>query len=105
MKINMDKPTKKNILRFNKDGHADVTQLFTGQHIEMCRTDDGGEEDLCNVCQEDLFFSSEATKRIAILDGELNEVAGWVCPACFTEFDNKDNILVLMSRSPIQGKS
>ncbi len=102
----MGKVVKKNIVKFDKDGHADLTQICTGKHIMLkrdCPPD--GEDDLCSVCSEDLFFSSEVTKRIAILDGDLREVAGWVCPACFTEFDNKDNILVLMSRSPIQGKS
>lgn len=101
----MGKLTKKTVLKFNKDGVPDLQQICTGQHVPMSREDCIEDDDLCSVCSEDLFFSSEVTKRIAILDGDLKEVAGWVCPACFTEFDNKDNILVLMSRSPIQGKS
>jgi len=103
--MTMPKTSKKTIVKFDKDGHADITQICTGQPVPMVREEIDGDDDLCSVCSEDLFFSSEVTKRIAILDGDLKEVAGWVCPACFTEFDNKDNILVLMSRSPIQGKS
>tara|TARA_R110002051_G_scaffold88750_2_gene156457 strand:- start:2177 stop:2482 length:306 start_codon:yes stop_codon:yes gene_type:complete len=60
--------------------------------------------DNCPVCKTDLYYSEEVTKRIAILDCE-EIVTGWVCPSCYSEFDNKDNILVLMSKSPVQGES
>jgi uncharacterized protein YbaR (Trm112 family) len=60
--------------------------------------------DYCPVCQKDLFYSEEITKRIAILNCEQS-VTGWVCPSCYSEFDKKDNILVLMSKSAVQGES
>ena len=100
-------PKIRNIVKYDRDGHADHTQICTGDNVKIEREYTGEEEDddFCDVCQEDLFFSSEITKRIAILDREKKEVKGWVCPACFTEFDNKDNILVLMSNSAVQGKA
>lgn len=97
----------KNIVKYDRDGHADHTQICTGDSLKIERkpTEEDEEDDFCNVCQEDLFFSSQITKRIAILDRGHKEVKGWICPYCFTEFDNRDNILVLMSKSAIQGKA
>jgi len=61
-------------------------------------------DDCCSVCDENLFFTSEVTKRIALLD-DCEEVIGWICPGCYTQFDMDDNIQVLYSKNNIQGKT
>lgn len=98
---------KKPVVRYNKDGKQYDTEMCW-EATPLGREEDliveKGEPDLCNVCNEDLFFSSEVTKRIAIL-GDDKSVTGWICPSCYTEFDNQDKILVLMSKSSIQGKA
>ncbi len=100
----------KSIIKYDKEGAPHSAEICSGDPVPITREYDGPHEDspgndLCRVCKEDLFFSSEVTKRIAILGGKDDEVTGWVCPSCFTEFDVKDKILVLMSRSSVQGKA
>lgn len=98
---------EKPVVRYDKDGKRYDTE-FCWEATPLERADEvkieEGEPDLCGVCDTDLFFSSEITKRIAIL-GDDKSVTGWICPSCFTEFDNKDKILVLMSKSSVQGKT
>jgi hypothetical protein len=100
------KVKSKQLTTYDKEGKSSQTKLVKSPvPIRRITEEHPYEEDLCNVCDEDLFFSSEITKRIAILSSKGDEVTGWVCPTCYTEFDNKDNIQVLMSRTSIQGKS
>lgn len=63
------------------------------------------EEDCCSVCNENLYYSADVTKRIAILGDEETEVVGWICPECYSQFDMDDNIQVLFSKNNIQGKT
>ena len=95
------------VVIYNRDGKAQSTQVCTGglTPLRPITEDEPYEADLCNVCDTDLFFTSDVTKRIAILNGKGDEVTGWVCPTCYTEFDNKDNIQVLMSKTSVQGKA
>ena len=65
---------------------------------------EGSIVDACPVCDKELFYSPEITKRIAIVDNE-EEVKGWICPECYSEFDMSDNIKTLLSKSSIQGKA
>jgi len=96
---------EKPVVRYDKEGQKYDTEVcWQATPLEREIEREEGEPDLCNVCDEDLFYSSEVTKRIAILSDD-KQVTGWVCPSCFTEFNNKDKILVLMSKSSIQGKA
>ena len=51
--------------------------------------------DLCPVCDVNLWHDEKYTKRCAIVDEETDELCGWVCPFCTTEFDNDSNIVDL----------
>tara|TARA_R100000808_G_C2150627_1_gene159419 strand:- start:1355 stop:1600 length:246 start_codon:yes stop_codon:yes gene_type:complete len=51
-------------------------------------------EDLCPVCQEDLYISSTYSKRIGLVD-ENDTLLGWLCYYCRSEFDDKDRIVTI----------
>jgi len=60
--------------------------------------------DSCPVCDEELFYSPEITKRIAIVDNE-ETLQGWICPKCYSEFDMNDNLKTLFAKSSVQGSA
>ena len=51
-------------------------------------------EDLCPVCQEDLYISSTYSKRIGLID-EDEVLVGWLCYYCRSEFDSDDKIITI----------
>ena len=51
-------------------------------------------EDLCPVCQEDLYISNTYSKRIGLVD-ENDTLLGWLCYYCRSEFDDKDRIVTI----------
>ena len=61
-------------------------------------------EDLCPVCNEDLYWNEEVTQRIGILDTK-NEVEGWMCPYCRSEFDIKEKIVYISLPNSKTGKA
>ena len=61
-------------------------------------------KDACPVCDEELFYTPEITKRIAVVDN-AEELQGWICPTCFSEFDIEDNIKTLFAKSGVQGRA
>ena len=52
------------------------------------------EQDLCPVCDFNLYFNSKYTQRIGVLNG-TKDVIGWICPECASEFDKNNNICLL----------
>lgn len=62
-------------------------------------------EDYCPVCNHCLFLSFEHTSRIAIMNNVGDDVVGWICPECYSQFDMEDNPEILLSKSNIQGES
>lgn len=62
------------------------------------------DKDPCPVCDYDLYFDSDATKRIGIINVK-RQVLGWICPECDSEFDLDDNIVYIYGEDSIQGKA
>ena len=56
-------------------------------------------EDLCPVCDGDLYYNDEFTQRIGIINttGD-HEVLGWICPHCKSEFDNSIKLCIFTAR-------
>ena len=54
--------------------------------------------DPCPICSKELHLNDEFTQRVGLL-GNLDEVIGWLCPHCNSEFD-VDNHLTFISPSP-----
>jgi RNase P subunit RPR2 len=61
-------------------------------------------EDLCKICDSNLYYDKQMTKRIGLLDIH-REVKGWICPKCNSEFDLEDNIVYIYGENSIQGKA
>ncbi len=75
------------------------------ENYKKILTDDKGKvEDPCKVCGSELHFDEVASKRVAILD-DNEEITGWLCPHCRTEYDNSDNIVTLLSHIMQEGES
>lgn len=54
------------------------------------------EEDLCPICQKNLYLDERYTKRVGLLDtSNENKYLGWMCPHCKSEFDVNDNIMYI----------
>ena len=66
-----------------------------------------GKEDVidpCPICNVELFFDEETSKRCAILD-EKNNIEGWLCPNCKSEFENDDTVVDLFTNLEVRGES
>ena len=58
----------------------------------------------CPVCENELYFNDELSKKCALLD-DNNFVVGWICPHCRSEFDNDDNIVEIFAGMQGKGES
>ena len=58
----------------------------------------------CPVCENELYFNDELSKKCALLD-DNNFVVGWICPHCRSEFDNDDNIVEIFTGIEGKGES
>ena len=61
-------------------------------------------KDPCPVCDEDLFLDVEFTQRVGLL-GDDDDVYGWMCPFCMSEFNLEGEITRLFGDGEIQGKA
>ena len=61
-------------------------------------------EDPCTVCDEDLYLDSEFTQRVGLLNDD-DDVYGWMCRFCMSEFDIDGNIIRLFRDGKIKGKA
>ena len=59
-------------------------------------------KDLCPVCDENLYLDTEFTQRVGLLDDE-DDVYGWMCPFCRSEFDVDGEILRIFRDGKIKG--
>ena len=51
-------------------------------------------EDNCPICKESLRLTDEISNRFGLVD-EDNNVVGWMCAFCRSEFDEKDKIVTI----------
>jgi uncharacterized protein with PIN domain len=61
-------------------------------------------KDLCPVCDENLYLDSTFTQRVGLLDDD-DDVYGWMCPFCMSEFSLEGDITRLFRDGKIQGKA
>ena len=60
--------------------------------------------DPCPVCGDELYLNDEYTQRVGLLDiGD--DVIGWLCPHCKTEFDVDSNINNFFGKDFIKGEA
>ena len=51
-------------------------------------------KDLCKVCDGDLYYNADYSRRIGLVDEEC-KVLGWMCPHCGSEFTEDDKLVTL----------
>ena len=61
-------------------------------------------KDPCPVCDEDLFLDVEFTQRVGLIDDD-DDVYGWMCLFCMSEFNLEGDIVRLLRDGKIQGKA
>ena len=62
------------------------------------------EEDNCPICKESLALNDEYTQRVGLLDFK-DDVTGWLCPHCKTEFDTDNNVDNFFGKGYIRGEA
>tara|TARA_R100001530_G_scaffold90850_2_gene63124 strand:- start:105 stop:329 length:225 start_codon:yes stop_codon:yes gene_type:complete len=60
--------------------------------------------DPCPICSEELHLNHEFTQRVGLLD-DYDEVIGWVCPHCSSEFDVDNHLVKFMGEGNIRGEA
>ena len=60
--------------------------------------------DPCPICSKELHLNQEYTQRIGLL-GDYDEVVGWVCPFCKSEFDVEDHLTKFLGEGNIRGEA
>ena len=60
--------------------------------------------DPCPVCDKDLHLDNKYTQRVGLLD-DCDEIVGWVCPHCDSEFDKEDHLVRIIGSSGQRGEA
>jgi uncharacterized protein with PIN domain len=60
--------------------------------------------DPCPICNKELHLNHEFTQRVGLLN-DLDEVVGWLCPHCNSEFDVDNHIMKFQGESSIRGEA
>jgi uncharacterized protein YbaR (Trm112 family) len=61
-------------------------------------------DDPCPVCQEELYYDEDYTRRIGIID-DYDKLEGWMCPYCRATFDNSNNLSYINTMNTTQVKA
>ena len=60
--------------------------------------------DPCPICSKELHLNHEFTQRIGLLD-EMDEVTGWLCPHCSSEFNTDNQLTKFMGECGMRGEA
>ena len=60
--------------------------------------------DPCPICNKELHLNNEFTQRVGLL-GDFDEVIGWLCPHCRSEFDTDNKIVKFEGEGNIRGEA
>ena len=61
-------------------------------------------DDPCLICGGELYLDSEFTQRVGLLN-DLDEVTGWMCPHCKSEFDTDGKITSIKGQGNVTGEA
>ena len=62
-------------------------------------------KDLCPVCDENLYYDEQITKRIGLIANDDYTVEGWMCPECKSRFDINDKLTYINASNNMPGKA
>ena len=68
------------------------------------KTKDQDSTDPCPVCKEELYLNEEYTQRVGLVN-DFEEVIGWLCPHCKTEYDTDTKIVRFLGSPEIGGEA
>ena len=60
--------------------------------------------DPCPICNKELHLNDEFTQRVGLLD-DYDEVIGWLCPHCSSEFDQDIRIVKFFGGEGMRGEA
>ena len=60
--------------------------------------------DPCPICSKELHLNHEFTQRIGLLD-DYDEVVGWICPHCRSEFNTDNQLTKFMGECGMRGEA
>ena len=60
--------------------------------------------DPCPICNKDLYLNDEFTQRVGLL-GDFDDVIGWLCPHCKSEFDTDNKLVKFMGEDGMRGEA
>ena len=60
--------------------------------------------DPCPICSKELHLNHEFTQRIGLLDS-FDEVTGWLCPHCRSEFNTDNQLTKFMGEDGTRGEA
>ena len=60
--------------------------------------------DPCPICSKDLYLDETFTQRVGLL-GDDDDVIGWLCPHCRSEFDVDDHLVKYMGENGMTGEA
>jgi hypothetical protein len=60
--------------------------------------------DPCLVCDKELYMDGEFTQRVGLID-DADDLYGWMCPHCESEFDMDGKIKSLNGDNNISGEA
>ena len=60
--------------------------------------------DPCLICNKELYLDKEFTQRVGLLD-DFDEIIGWMCPHCKSEFDTDNHLTKFLGEGSIRGEA
>ena len=60
--------------------------------------------DPCPICSKELHLNHEFTQRVGLLD-EFDEILGWICPHCRSEFNIDNQLVKFMGEDGTRGEA
>ena len=60
--------------------------------------------DPCPVCSDELYLDDVFTQRVGLL-GDDDDVIGWLCPHCNSEFDVDNHLTKFKGENGIRGEA
>ena len=61
-------------------------------------------DDPCPICNKDLYLDTQFTQRVGLL-GDFDEVVGWLCPHCRSEFDVDAHLTKFLGENGMRGEA
>ena len=60
--------------------------------------------DPCPICNIELYLNDTFTQRVGLL-GDYDEVVGWLCPHCSSEFDVDNHLTKFLGEDGTRGEA